>query len=131
MLHPLSDSPERTDAYFQAEAEGLSEKDPDERVFVYTGGFQRTGWTEDERVRCTMSRVFGACGRDVGNDNGKRLLLSFAKSCKLALTNTFFIKRKSGISHDPKRIAYILRRQAHRPNVQDVKVVPQPSAPPK
>ena len=44
------------------------------------------------------SRVLGAYGRDVLNDNGKRLL-SFATD-KLALTSTFSAHaRKGGISH--------------------------------
>ena len=67
------------------------------------------------------SRVLGAYGRDVRNDNGKRLL-SFATNCKQALTNTFFSMRKGGISHthnatspnERMRIDYIL---THRPRV--------------
>ena len=81
------------------------------------------------------SRVLGEYGRDVHNDNGKRLL-SFATNCKLALTNMFVSTRKGGISHthngtspnDRAPIDYILIRQAHRPRVQYVKVVPRPPA---
>ena len=95
-------------------------------------GQRKKGCGDDE------SRVLGAYGRDVRNDNGRRLL-SFATNCKLALTNTFFSTRKGGISHthngtspnDRMRIDYILTRQVHRHRVQDAKVVPQPPAPAK
>ena len=95
-------------------------------------GQRMEGCGEDE------SRVFGANGRDVANDNGERLL-PFATNCKLALTNMFLSLRKGGISHTPngtrpndhKQIDYILTRQTHRPRVQDFEVVPQPPAPAK
>ena len=83
-------------------------------------------------------RMLGADGRDVGNDNGKRLI-SFATNCKLALSKARFSTRKGVISdtrngtspNGRKRIDYILSRRAHRPRVQDVKIVRQPPAPAK
>lgn len=107
-----------------------------ECLFVLMDANARTG----QRLGCddNENRVLGAYGRDLINDNGKRLL-SFATNCKLALTNTFFSTRKGGISHthngtgpnDRKRIDYILTRQVHRTRVHDVKVVPQPPPPAK
>ena len=44
------------------------------------------------------SKALGAYGRDVLNENGK-LLLRFAEDNKLALLNTFFCTRKSGVSY--------------------------------
>ena len=55
-------------------------------------GQRMEGCSDDE------SRVLGEYGRDARNDNGDRLR-SFATSCKLALTNTFFSTRKGGILH--------------------------------
>ena len=116
---------------FWEKLEGLVEKNSTkESLFVLLDTNARTGHRMqscgDER-----SRVFGAYGREVRNDNGKRLL-SFPTNFKLALTDTFFRTHKGGISrthhgtrpNDRKRITYILSRQARRPRVQDDKVVP-------
>ena len=109
-----------------------------ECLFVLMDANARTG----KRVEGggeDSGKVLGAYGRDVLNENGKRLL-NFAANNKLALTNTFFSACKGGISHthngigsrnDCKRIDYILTRQAHRPRVHDVKVHPQPPPPAK
>ena len=79
------------------------------------------------------SRMLGAYKRDELNNNGKRLL-SLASDNKLALTNTFFSARRSGLSHtfnsihsrnDRKQIDYILTPQAHRPRVYDIQVHPR------
>ena len=67
--------------------------------------------------------ILGTYGRDELNDNGK-LLLSFATDNKLAIMNTFFSRRKGGVSHtyngvtesrtsDFKCIYYVLTRQVH------------------
>ena len=103
-----------------------------ELLFVLIDANARTG----KRIEgCDDGRVLGAYGRDELNNNGQRLL-SLASDNKLALTNTFFRARKSGLYHinsrnDRKRIDYILTRQAHRPRVYDVKVHPQPPSPAK
>ena len=81
--------------------------------------------------------ILGTYGRDELNDNGK-LLLTFATDNKLAIMNTFFSTRKSGVSHayngvtgnrtrDFKRIDHVLTRQAHRGKVRNVVVHPQPA----
>ena len=122
---------------FWQKAEDLVEKIPtNECLFVLRRVNARTGQGM-EGCGDDESKVHGAYRRDVLNDNGKRLLLSFATNRKLALTKTFFSTRKGGISHshnstspnDRERVDYILTRQAHRPRVQDVQVVLQPSAP--
>ena len=101
-------------------------------LFVLIDANARTG----KRIEgCDDGRVLGAYGRDELNNNGQRLL-SLASDNKLALTNTFFRARKSGLYHinsrnDRKRIDYILTRQAHRPRVYDIKLHPQPQSPAK
>jgi len=123
---------------FWRKLEDLVEQIPaKECLFVLIDANGRTGG-RIEGCGDDECRVLGAYGRDVRSDNGKRLL-SFATSCKLALTNTFFSTRKGGISHtyngtslnDRKRIDYILTRQVHRPRVHNVTVVPQPPPPAK
>ena len=122
---------------FLAKVGGLGGTDANERVFVLLDANARTG---ERSVRCSddESRILGAYGRDALNDNGERLL-SFAINCKLALTDTFFSARKGGKSHtynrtspkNRKQIDDIFTRQAHRPRVHDVEVVPQPPPPAK
>lgn len=46
----------------------------------------------------SLERVLGAYGREELDDDGS-LLLGFAETNKLALTNTFFSTRKGGVSH--------------------------------
>ena len=58
-----------------------------EHVFVLTDANARTG-KRRERGGETDSKVLGAYGRDVLNENGK-LLLRFAEDNKLALLNAF------------------------------------------
>ena len=109
-----------------------------ECIFVLMDANARTSEIIEEE-RTEDDGVLGAYGRDELNDNCKRLL-NFATDYKLAVTNTFFSTRKSGISHtyngvigdragDFKRIDYILTRQAHRPRVHNVEVHPQPNWP--
>ena len=68
------------------------------------------------------SKVLGAYGRDVLNENGK-LLLGFAEDNKLALLNTLFCTLKSGVSYTFQsanrstgraRFDYILTKQVDR-----------------
>ena len=66
-----------------------------EHVFVLTDA--RTG-KRGEGGGETDSKVLGAYGRDVLNENGK-LLLGFAEDNKLALLNTFFCTPKRGVSY--------------------------------
>ena len=83
-------------------------------MFVLIGANART---RQRREACGdgKSRGLRVYGRDVRNDNGRRLL-SFATNCKLAPTNTFYRTRMGGISqthngtrpNDRKRIDYIL-----------------------
>ena len=61
-------------------------------VFVLTDANARTG-KKGEGGGETDSKVLGACGRDMLNENGK-LLLGFADDNKLALLNTFFCTPK-------------------------------------
>ena len=68
-----------------------------EHVFVLTDANARTG-KRGEGGGETDSKVLGAYGRDVLNENGK-LLLGFAEDNKLALLNTFFSTPKRGVSY--------------------------------
>ena len=100
-----------------------------ECTFVLMDANARIG-EKIEGERTEDDGVLGAYARDELNNNSKRLL-KFATDNKLAVTNTFFSTRKSGISHtyngviedragDFKRIDYIIIRQAHRPRVHNV-----------
>lgn len=105
-----------------------------EYVCILMDANARTG----DRLDGGDGRVIGMYGRDELNDNGM-LLLTFATENRLALTNTFFETRKSGIWHtyngvsgtDCKRLDYILTRQAHHGRVSNVVVIPQPVRPVK
>ena len=66
-------------------------------VFVLTDVNARTGKRGGGGGEAGI-KVLGAYGRDVFNENGK-LLLGFAEDNKLALLNTLFCSRKSGISY--------------------------------
>ena len=70
---------------------------PREYVFVQTDVNARTGKI-DEGEGDAHSKVLGAYGRDMLNENGK-LLLGFAEDNTLALLYTFFCNPKSGISY--------------------------------
>ncbi|CAN0411908.1 unnamed protein product, partial [Ascophyllum nodosum] len=81
-------------------------------------------WTALERVVKGECKVLGAYGRDILNDNGKRLL-SFSANHELALLNTFFSTTKNAILHTfngrgRKCIDYILTRQRDRKLVRVV-----------
>ena len=78
----------------------------------------------------TDSKVLGAYGRDVLNENGK-LLLGFAEDNKLALLNTFFSTPKRGVSYTfqsanrgkgQARLDYILTKKGDRRLVRCVNV---------
>ena len=90
-----------------------------EYVFVVTGANARTE-KRGEGGGEADSKVLGAYGRDMLNENGK-LLLGFAEDNKLALLNTFFCTLKSGVSYTfqsanrskgQARLDYILTKQA-------------------
>ena len=66
-------------------------------VFVLTDANTRTG-KRGEGGGETDSKVLGAYGQDVHNENGK-LLLCFAEGNKLPLLNTFFSTPKRGLSY--------------------------------
>ena len=74
--------------------------------------------------------MLGGYGRDVLNENGK-LLLDFAEDNKLALLNTFFCTRESGVSYTfqstnrikgQARLGYILIKQVDRRLIRCVNV---------
>ena len=67
-----------------------------EHVFILTDANARTG-KRGQGGGETDSKVLGAYGRDVLNENGK-LLFRFADN-KLALLNTFFSTPKRGVSY--------------------------------
>ena len=92
-----------------------------EHVFVLTDANAGTG-KRGEGGGETNSKVLGAYGRDVLNENGK-LLLRFAEDNKLALLNTFFCTPQNGVSYtfqsvnrgeSQARLDYILTKQADR-----------------
>ena len=92
-----------------------------EFVFVLTDANARTGNRGKGRGEAD-SKVLGAYGRDMLNENGK-LLLGFAENNKLALLNTSFCTPKSGVSYTfqsdnrskgHERLDYILTKQADR-----------------
>ena len=111
-----------------------------ECLYVLMDANARTG-RRKEGESLQDEGILGTYGRDELNDNGK-LLLSFATDNKLAIMNTFFSRRKGGVSHtyngvtgsrtsDFKRIDYVFTRQAHRRRVRNVVVHPQPALPAK
>ena len=92
-----------------------------EYVFVLTDANARTG-KGDEGGGEADSKVLGAYGRDVLNENGQ-LLLGFAEVNELILLNTFFCTPKSGVSYTFQsanrskgqvRFDYIVTKQADR-----------------
>ena len=68
-----------------------------EHVFILTDANARTG-KRGEGGGETDSKVLGAYGRDMLNENGK-LLLRFAEDNILVLLNTFFSNPKRGVSY--------------------------------
>ena len=102
-----------------------------EYVFVLTDTNARTGKRGEGRGEVD-SKVLGAYGRDMLNENGK-LLLDFAEDNKLALLNTFCCTPKSGVSYtfqsanSRKRqasLCCILTKQADRQLIRYVKCPP-------
>ena len=90
--------------------------------FVSTDANARTGKSGEGSGEAAGSKVLGAYGRDVLNENGK-LLLGFAEDNKLALLNTLFCTPKSGVSNTfqsakrskgQARLEYIVTTQAGR-----------------
>ena len=91
----------------------------------------RTGRRQNGQVGGKDSKILGAYGRDILNDNGE-LLLSFANNHDLALMNTLLSTPKGGVSHifngrDMRRIDYILTRQCDCKLIRNVTVHPRPS----
>ena len=102
-----------------------------EQLFVSMDANARTGRRGGGKLGNEECKVLGAYGRDILNDNGKRLL-SFSANHELALLNTFFSTTKNAILHTfngrgRKCIDYILTRQRDRKLVRVVTVHPQPS----
>ena len=100
-----------------------------EYVFVLTDANARTG-KRSEGGEEADSKVLGADGRDVLNENGK-LLLGFAEEKMLAILNTLFCSPKSGVSYTfqsanrskgQARLDYILTKQADRRRIRCVNV---------
>ena len=100
-----------------------------EYVFVLTDATAKTGKTGDGGGEAD-SKVLGAYGRDVLNENGK-LLLGFAEGNKLALLNTLFCTLKIGVSYTfqsancskgQARLDYVLTKQAGRRLIRCVTV---------
>ena len=104
-----------------------------EQLFVLMDVNVRTGKREKGGVGSKDNKILGAYGRDILNNKGELLLLSFVNNHDLAIiVNTFFSTPKGGVSHTfygrgKKRIDYILTRQRDRKFVRNVTVHPQPS----
>ena len=119
---PTEDATEGEKAKYMAALNSTVKPVPSrEHVFVLTDANARTG-KRGEGGGETDSKVLGAYGRDVLNENGK-LLLRFAEDNKLALLNTFFSTPKRGVSYTfqsgnrgkgQARLNYILTKQAGR-----------------
>ena len=95
---PTEVSKDNTKQAFWDRLDSLVQRIPaKECVYLLMDGNARTGRRrEGESVQ--DEGILGTYGRDELNDNGK-LLLSFATDNKLAIMNTFFSKRKGGVSH--------------------------------
>ena len=100
-----------------------------EYVFVLTDANARTG-KRGEGGGEADSKVLGAYGRDMLNENGK-LQLGFAEDNKFALMNTLFCTPKRGVSYTfqnanrskwQARLDYILTKQSDRLFIRCVKV---------
>ena len=95
---PTEEAPEGQKAKYMAALNSTVASVPArEYVFVSTDANVRTG-KRDEGGGEVDSKVLGAYGRDVLNENGK-LLLDFTENNKLALLNTLFFTPKSGVSY--------------------------------
>ena len=95
---PTEEAPEGQKAKYMAALNCTVASVPaQEQVFVLTDANARTG-KRGEGGGETDSKVFGAYGRDMLNENGK-LLLGFTEDNKLALLNTLFCTPKSGMSY--------------------------------
>ena len=120
---PTEEAPERQKAkYMTAFNSTVASVPAREYVFVLTDTNARTG-KRGEGGGGADSKVLGAYGRDMLNENGKLLLLGFAVDNKLALLNTFFCTPKSVVSctfqianrsKGKSRLDYILIKQAER-----------------
>ena len=100
-----------------------------ENVFVLTDVNAKTG-KRNEGGGEADSKVLGAYGRDMLNENGN-LLLGFAEDNTLALLNTLFCTPKSGVSYTfqranrskrQARLNYILTKQSDRRLIRCVNV---------
>ena len=100
-----------------------------EYIFVLTDENARTGKRGDGGGEAD-SKMLGAYGRDVLNENGT-LQLGFAEHNKLALLNTFFCTPKTDVSYifqsanrskAQARLDYILTKQANHRLIRCVNV---------
>ena len=100
-----------------------------EYVFALKDTDNRTG-RRGEGSGEAESKILGAYGQDVFNENGN-LLLRFAEGNKLALLSTLFCSSKSGVSYTfqsasrskgQTRLDYILTKQAGRRLIRCVNV---------
>ena len=127
---PTEEAPEGQKAKYMAALNCTVASMPTrEYVFVLTDANARTG----KRGQCggeADSKVLGAYGRDMLNENGK-LLLGFTDDNKLAPLNTFFCTPKSGVSYTfqsanrrkgQARLDYILTKQLDRRFIRCVNV---------
>ena len=101
-----------------------------EYAFVLTDANLKTG-KRGEDAEEPDSKVLGAYGRDILNENGN-LLLDFAEDNKLAPLNTFFCTDKSGVSYTfqsanrsigQARLDIILTKQSDRRLIRCVYVL--------
>ena len=115
---PTEKAPERQkDKYVAAINSTLASVSAREGVFVLTDTNARTGKRGGE----ADSKVLGAYGREVLNENGK-ILLCFAEDNKLTLLNTFCTPKHDvsytfqNANHNKRniRLYYILTKQADR-----------------
>ena len=95
---PTEEAPEGKKTKYMAALNCIAASVPArEYVFVLTDANATTG-NRGEGGGEADSKVLGAYGRNVLNENGK-LLLGFAEDNKLALINTFFCTPKSGVCY--------------------------------
>ena len=127
---PIEEAPEGQKANYMAALNCTVASVPArEYVFVSAVANTRTG-KRGEGGGVTDSKVLGAYGRDVLNENGK-LLLGCAEDSKLALLNTFFCTPKSSVSYTFQSanrskgqvcLEYIQTKQADRRLIRCVNV---------
>ena len=122
---PIEEAPEGQKAKYMAALNcTVASVTAREYVFVLTDANARAGGGEAD------SKVLGAYGRDMLNENGK-LLLGFTEDNKLALLNTFFCTLESGVSYTfqsanrskgQARLDFILTKQSGRRHIRCVNV---------